>query len=294
MFTRKSKEIATIKGSTLVDKSAKLEQPTPTIHVKDGVHSEPRDIVKVVRRGRPRKPKYTPAAKIQIDSAVIDGEKSSLDFSVPKIVLLLGKPNRGKSHALKHLLLSELLTKDGFKLGMVFTGSKFNGDYDWFDDNLIVNGWNDSMFDMWIEKMREIRESRGVALKNFLVFDDMVSLIPFNDPRWNNFICDHRHYGTTVFVSCQYLTRGTSTTFRECINYALLFNTKSRKTLQLLYELFGQLFATFDEFKEHAFAVTAEPYTAMLYDQDCDEVEYNYVSYKAPEKLPDVRVKFDT
>jgi hypothetical protein len=46
---------------------------------------------------------------------------------------------------------------------------------------------------------------------------------------------------------------------------AFLFNSKGKRTIEALYENFGQLFDSFKEFKEYFLECTKPKYTAMLY-----------------------------
>lgn len=229
---------------------------------------------------------------IKVPMAKIGKSQGSLDFKAPKVVLFLGKPNRGKTYAMKHMILENTLKKDGFQFGMVYSGSVFNDDYKWVDDGFVHSGWDIDHFVNWVDKLRSIRMEKGEPVKNFIVFDDLVSRIPLGCAAFNNFICNHRHYGTSVFISCQYLLRGTSPTFRECVSYAIIFNTKAHGTLQVLYEVFGQLFESFKDFKKFFLKATASKYTAVFYDQDEDNITNNYLSYKAPAKLPDIKLDF--
>jgi hypothetical protein len=63
-----------------------------------------------------------------------------LDPDNPSCYLFVGKSYSGKSHFIRFLLL-EMLKKKVFALGLVFTGSSFNSDFDFLDKKYIVDGW---------------------------------------------------------------------------------------------------------------------------------------------------------
>lgn len=71
-------------------------------------------------------------------------------------------------------------------------------------------------------------------------------------------------------------------TLRECTTIAVLFNSKGHRTIEGLFENFGQLFDNIKEFKQYFLELTSEKYVAMLYLQDEDNIEENYLYFKAP------------
>ena len=72
-------------------------------------------------------------------------------------------------------------------------------------------------------------------------------------------------------------------TLRECTTVALLFNSKGKRTINGLFENFGQLFDNYDDFKNYFLALTKEPYVAMMYLQDIDDINNNYLYFKSPD-----------
>lgn len=305
LFPTRSEKILKIADNKFMDGTLGQTSKGPTVRVGKPTHTHDPILTgklesKSTKMTETKSKRFKPiikrlkkSGKVRIKPATINGKKGRMDFEHPKVVLFLGKPNRGKTYAMKHLVLDQTLVDDGFKFGMVFTGSDFNDDYKWMPESYIVNGWNLSAFILWIEYLKQMRKKHDKPVKNFLVFDDLVGRIPLSCSEWNNFICNHRHYGTSVFISCQYLTRGTSPTFRECVNYAILFNTKTLLTLKILYEVFGQLFPTQREFINFFMSNTTEKYTAILYDQDQDDISLNYLKYKAPAKVPELILDFN-
>ena len=63
---------------------------------------------------------------------------------------------------------------------------------------------------------------------------------------------------------------------------AFLFNSKGKRTLEALFENFGQLFEDFKSFKAYFQQLTSEKHTAMLFIQDIDNIDENYLQFKAP------------
>ena len=118
---------------------------------------------------------------------------------------------------------------------------------------------------------------------SFIIFDDIQGVLSGHDPVLTALNACHRHFKITVLYCFQYIYgRGSTPVLRECTTMAFLFNSKGKRTLEALYENFGQLFDTFNEFKEYYLACTKPKHTAMLYMQNVDEKEENYLQYKAP------------
>ena len=101
-----------------------------------------------------------------------------------------------------------------------------------------------------------------------------------------------------MFYCFQYIYgRGSTPVLRECTTLAFLFNSKGKRTLEALFENFGQLFDSFQEFKDYYLECTKEKYTAMLYIQDVENRDENYLQYKAPppeemKHVKDIQLKY--
>ena len=126
----------------------------------------------------------------------------------------------------------------------------------------------------------------------FCIFDDQQGLLNRNDPTLLNFIAIHRHLNCSIFFNFQYLY-GSMPTLRECTTVALMFNSKGKRTIEGLFENFGQLFDNFEEFKEYFLKLTSEEYVAMLFMQDIDDIEENYMYFKSPDMTKYKKIKLD-
>jgi hypothetical protein len=95
-------------------------------------------------------------------------------------------------------------------------------------------------------------------------------------------------------MTAQYLmgAKSVSTCLRECTNVAFIYNSKFKNSLKALYEAYGQLYASYDDFVERFQTITKEKFTCMVYHADIDELEDNYVSFKAPEVLPKFKLRY--
>ena len=62
-----------------------------------------------------------------------------------------------------------------------------------------------------------------------------------------------------------------------------MFHSNSHRTINGLWENFGQLFQDEKSFKEYFQKNTKKKYTAILYQQKENKLKNNYQRYKAPD-----------
>lgn len=213
-----------------------------------------------------------------------------IDFSVPQISVFLGKPKRGKSYALRHTILKNTIDNKIFKYGIVFTRTKFNGDYDWLPDDYVYDDYDPQILQTYLDGLKDLPKDK--LKPSFIIFDDIQGALDPYDKTLNFLNACHRHMKISIFYCFQYIYgRGSTPVLRSCTTMAFLFNAKGERTLKALYEAFGQLFPDFNTFKDYYLQLTAEPYTAMLYFQDEDNIDDNYLQYQAPppEKMKHVK-----
>lgn len=201
-----------------------------------------------------------------------------IDFSVPQVVVCVGKPKRGKSNAVKWFVLKNAVDNKIFKYGIVFSKTaKMNSDYSYVPQDYVYEDFNPLILQQFIDGISKLEDKPPC----FCIVDDQQGLLNRNDPTLLNFISIHRHLNCSIFFNFQYLF-GSMPTLRECTTIAVLFNSKGKRTIEGLFENFGQLFDKYDEFKNYFLALTSEKYVAMLYLQDEDNIEENYLWFKSP------------
>ena len=204
-----------------------------------------------------------------------------LDFTNPQICVFLGKPKMGKSWALRWCILKNTIDEKIFKQGIVFTRTKFNGQMDYLPEEYVYEDYNPQILQQYLDGLKEL-DPKDIE-PSFVIFDDIQGLLSYSDNTLTQLVSNHRHFKISVFFCFQYIYgRGSTPVLRECTTMAFLFNSKGKRTLEALFENFGQLFDSFKEFKEYYLACTKEKHTAMLFVQDVDNIEENYLQFKAP------------
>ena len=212
-----------------------------------------------------------------------------------QMYVLVGKSLKGKSHFVKWLVYHKFgAGKPKWKFGLVFVRTKFNHGYNFLPENSIVQGYDQDVLERYVEQLEKIIASEGSVGPNFIIFDDLVGILSNQNQWFINWISTHRHFNTNVVIAVQYLTgkNAISPIMREQTSVAMLFNSKTRRTVENLYESYGQLFPTLREFQDYYQQATAEPYVCMVYMEHEDDIHKNYLRMRAPAKHPTYDIEY--
>ena len=213
-----------------------------------------------------------------------------IDFTKPQVVVSVGKPESGKSNSTKYFILKNAVDNKIFKFGIVFSRTKFNDDYNYIPKQFIITRYQPHILHKYMKSLEKIKKKTGKIPPNFVIIDDHQGILNRNDEILINFISSHRHYSSSCFINFQYLY-GASPTLRECTTLAILFNSKGKRTINGLFENFGQLFDSYEEFKDYFLECTKEKHVAMLFISKIDDIENNYLQFKAPDMTKHKNIK---
>ena len=196
-------------------------------------------------------------------------------------------PRKGKTNCARFIVQKHSLDRfrgcAKFEFGIAFVRSKFAHDYDFLPDEYVYEGYDQEALARYLNGIEDYIGQGNKPVPNYVIFDDLIGLLSKNDPFLINFFGLHRKFGTTILLCTQHLKTGASTTLREVCTHAIMFNSKTFNTITSLYENFGGLFSNLQQFKECLQETTKEPYTAMLYLQDEDDINKNYLKFKCPD-----------
>ena len=209
--------------------------------------------------------------------------KDIISFKKPAICVNIGACGAGKSNMLKYLLLKDVLNKkeQGFKFGIVFTRTKFNKDLDFLPDKYKYTEYKPELLKKYMNGLEKLKKETGKIPKNFVIFEDQQGLLNRAEPVLTNFLSSFRHYNCSCFLNFQYLY-GASPLLREIATYCIMFSSNSHRTMNGLFENFGQLFENYNQFRAYFKKNTHKPYTAIVYEQKQNKLKKNYKRYKAP------------
>jgi len=206
-------------------------------------------------------------------------------FASPVIILLFGKPDSGKSHALKYMV-TEACANGLFNFGIIFSvTASFSGDFDFIPSKYIINGYNEDILVNYIEKLKKwrLRHNKQPAPPNFIIFDDVVGDLVVSK-YFKKFLTTHRHTSTTVFIATQYPTECCGVVAREIISYGLVFRQASEQAIINIYKCFGGYMekADFLHILEDA---TKEKYQCLLVNAQETDTKLKFKKYRAPAEI---------
>jgi ABC-type dipeptide/oligopeptide/nickel transport system ATPase component len=216
-----------------------------------------------------------------------------LDFSRAQIISIIGTCGSGKSFLLRNLIY-QFSKKDMFKFGIVFTGTSFNTDYQFMPDGAVHSDYSEAKLEKYISRLRSWLEvNQGQKLPpNFLILDDLLGRIKINSNIFNNLISTFRHFNMTIFITSQYFVKNISTLLRELTDVAFIFRTRFKNSKESLYNAYGQLLDSQDEFDEVLNEATKEKHSCLCYQARKEYKEESYCSFQAPPDDLNFKLKF--
>ena len=218
-----------------------------------------------------------------------------LDFSRPRLLVVLGACASGKSYAVR-ALCKELFAQGHFKFARVYSKTaRINGEYNWLPDEAIhdisIRGLSE--YQDGLLKWRERNDNKEVP-QNLLVIDDSYGTIrnPYA-PELISWYATHRHSSTTLITLIQFAT-GIPTTLRGICDYALVFGDKFQRSRRAIYNFVGQWYDREADFLAMFDEATSEEHRCLVFTNGTPTIEGAYQSWKAPPDIdsPPWKVKF--
>ncbi len=218
----------------------------------------------------------------------------------PKIFVLVGSCNSGKSYMLKYMM-ERFGVRKHFGFGICLTSTKFTGAYDYLPDRS-VRDFDMAYLESYVEHLRkkiELGKKKNGAKwnlpHNYVIIDDSLGLT-VNSSFFQNFVSTHRHTRTTIFLLTQLLTaaRSVSTVVRANTSYAMMFATSMQNAVEGLYQNYGQMYSTMKEFKKELDECRKRKYSCLVFTNDPSFTtpEEAYCKIVAPANIPEFELKF--
>lgn len=222
-----------------------------------------------------------------------DKSRKLYEFTKPTVVSLVGKAELGKTNLLRHLIYKNTVDHKYFQFGIVFTGTKYDEEYDYLPDEAVIDGWDEECFADYVDylKAQVKRLGKKKMPPNFMIFDDLIGTL-YASKRFTNFMGTYRHTKTTIFITTQYLRKAIATELRENTKIAFIFRTRFALSLEGLYEAFGQLFKRKRDFFKLLENVTTENFNCLAYFDTADTIDTCYYKYKAPD-MSEKKIQID-
>lgn len=213
-------------------------------------------------------------------------------ISLPAVFAMVGSPKSGKTHCMTWLL-KNYLKYGAFDFGIIFTGTKFSGQFSFIDNpNLIIAGYDVNVLRKFLRKLRDYRlANNGMPAKAFIIFDDMVGQVPWQTELIENLFTTYRWYGVSIFISTQYIYK-VPPTVRTVTSYAFIWAQDNKRCYDAIYESFGMAFDDYYDFKRVLDDAVKMQYRCLFYNQAEREIEKRFAQYLAPARIPDWRFRF--
>lgn len=207
----------------------------------------------------------------------------------PQIYVLVGKPRTGKSYAVKSMVY-HLAKNKVIRRVICITKTAFNGDYDYVPPDDLWEGYDDARVSQFLNECKERKKAGKALIPTALIFDDMLGQLPLDGATMKHLMSCFRHYNLYVFFTSQYLNKAVPPYMRECLDWAVMFRTINKPSVEAMCNAFGGLYDTPDEFKSALLKATAVPHQALLFHNNQDSKEQSYFTFIADE-VPDFELK---
>ena len=150
----------------------------------------------------------------------------TLDFSRPRLIVVLGAPHSGKSYACRWI--ARRMAEAGLlKFARVYSKTaKVNKEWDIFPDEAI-HDISVAEIASFHDKLLKYRERTGkMPPRSLHVIDDSLgALRNVYDPALMSVLSTHRHANSDIWMLVQH-TNGVSTVLRSMCDYAIIFREK--------------------------------------------------------------------
>ncbi len=207
-----------------------------------------------------------------------------MNLELPGLYMICGLQGGGKSHLIRYIMYQN---RARFDCGIVFTNTGFvDGNFDYVDKRFVHLQYNEQVLKNLKEIFKKQIES-GKHPRGYVIFDDCISGKQWRSPELISLVTQVRHYNITVIISTQYpkaiLPMYHANTFK-----VLMFHMASKAAMMALYEAYGQMLGTFEEFKAFYIAATSPKYQFLVYDarNGGATIESRYLVAKAPQTIP--------
>lgn len=207
-----------------------------------------------------------------------------MNVQIPSLLLINSPQGGGKSHLIRYIMYQN---RKRFDYGVVFSNTLFEDDsFDYIDDKYVHPEYNPDV----VTKLMEI-QSKNQAKNAFCVFDDCIDAAQFKCPKLKQLCTQLRHYRITVIFATQYANLLPSWMRTNAMG-VVIFRTDSESNLMALRKEYGQLFDSFNEFKNYIIKNLGN-YRFVYYDKRHvnENVEDTYKIMVAPEKIPKFHFK---
>jgi adenylate kinase family enzyme len=187
-----------------------------------------------------------------------------MDFSHPALIQIFGHPGSGKTTLMRYMLLWRLML-NSFDVVYIFTGTHYDTEWDMFSPatkKIVI------IDKEWDTALRAILDAQAATpgQKALLFIDDYTGKLSWKGGVWEELVTDFRHANTTAVIASHYVYKLTPLV-RESATNAAFFQQQSSRSVNALYESFGQMaFDREDDFRKYLSQCTQD-HAFIWYDR---------------------------
>lgn len=175
-------------------------------------------------------------------------------LKTPFTLNIAGSCGSGKSFFIKYLVSSFQYSQQPFDCIMVFSNTgQFTQDYEFLDRYKHAGVFNALDYEEKLKKIMEVQKmnrQRDKCTRVLLIFDDIFGTVK-DSKKFKDLVSTHRHYNISLIFSVQHVC-GTAAYLREISQYLVIFDQKTKQSLQVCYEnYFIGEFDNFTTFKNY-------------------------------------------
>ena len=213
---------------------------------------------------------------------------NKLNLELPGLYMICGLQGGGKSHLIRFMMYEN---RAKFDCGIVFTNTAFkDGNFDYVDRRFVHREYSEEV----LKNLKGIFSKQiesGKKPRGFVVFDDCLSGRQWRSAELVSLVTQVRHYNITVVISTQYV-KAIPPLFHSNAFKVYMFFMGGQAAMKALYEYYGQLVGTFEEFKAFFTGATAPKHQFLEYDcrNGGADVASRFKVMLAPPKIPNFHV----
>jgi len=202
----------------------------------------------------------------------------------PVVIAFIGEPRSGKSTLIKSLMHYYAKAKY-FEFGLVITGSKWNGDFDFIKNKHAVwDGYNEDRFKAYVDMLQKraevLKESGKKLPKSFVIMDDLLGTIASSD-FFKSFLARFRQYNITLMIAAQYAgeAKGCSTLLRSVCDISFMFPSLMANQVEAMHRAWGGWYKKEDDFKQLLQQVKKRDHACLLFQKSKKNKEEAYLDF---------------
>jgi hypothetical protein len=174
-------------------------------------------------------------------------------YDTHTIDFFIGSPGSGKTTAISYTIAMKFQNGCFDSLVLCCAGD-VDKDYPYIPEKLRAKRPYETAVERFIQH-QEKKNKTGEAKKWLWIFDDCVGAINWNESALQRFIANHRKWNSDIIIATQYIFK-IPPLIREAATRANIFEQQTKKSIEAIFDSYGQTFENYKAFKEYLMKTT--------------------------------------